>query len=91
MSQRFFPGKYISEERLLEMKKKNSLAHKGKITRNIKIKDIDNNIVFFSLKEAAKYHNISPSLMSTIVKGKRKKYLILYYYNFYWLWLFIII
>jgi len=69
----FFPGKYISEERLLEMKKKNSLAHKGKITRNIKIKDIDNNIVFFSLKEAAKYHNISPSLMSAIVKGKRKK------------------
>ena len=67
----FLPGKYMSQESLENMKRKNSLAHKGKITKQNKIIELFSQKVFNSQKEAALYFGISPSYLSNLIKGLR--------------------
>ena len=68
----FLPGKYMSRESLENLKRKNSLAHKGKITKQNKVIELFSQKVFNSQKEAALYFGISPSYLSSLIKGSRK-------------------
>ena len=69
----FMPGRYMDEEKLRNMKLKNSISNKNrKHSTFLKIKNIETNEIYNGLKEAAIANNISVSMVSAILKNRRK-------------------